>query len=260
MEEVAAFRGAGGGGLIDATVEELGRDPTALARVSAESGVHIVAATGHTAQEWWWDRSDPADCSRDDLSEKITTELAVGIGDTGVRAGVIKVGTSLDQITEAESRVMQAAARVHAAIGASITTHTTAGTVALRQATSLLDSGVDPARVCIGHLDRRLDREEHLAVARTGVYLGYDQIGKERHDPDLARAEFVARLVWEGFGDRIMLGSDLARRNDLEAWGGSPGLDHLLRSFAPILEQQGLTDEDITRILVENPRRFLAWA
>lgn len=260
VTELSAFREAGGRGLIDATVEELGRNPAALARVSAEAEVHVVAATGHTAQEWWWERSEPATLSRDALVEEMRTDLTEGIDDTDVRAGIIKIGTSLDRITEAETRVMEAATIVHRETGAAITTHTTAGTVALEQALFLLEARVDPARLCIGHIDRRMVWDEHMAVARTGVYLGYDQICKERHDPDLTRAEFVARLVEEGFGDRILLGSDLARRGDLIAWQGAPGLPYLLTSFVPMLEEQGLADEDVSRVLVENPRRFLAWA
>lgn len=260
IRELESFRAAGGGGLIDATVEELGRDPAALAGISAQTGVHVVAATGHTAQQWWWERSDPSTRSREELIAEMSADLTVGIGDTGVQAGVIKIGTSLDHITEAETRVMEAAATVHWETGAAITTHTTAGTVPREQASFLLESRVDPSRLCIGHLDRRMVWEDHLAIARTGVYLGYDQICKERHDPDVTRAEFVARLVAEGFGDRILLGSDLARRNDLFAWQGSPGLAYLLTGFVPLLHQQGLTDEDVARILVDNPRHFLAWA
>lgn len=260
IAELESFREAGGGALIDATVDELGRDAAALARISARTGIRIVAATGHTAEEWWWDQFDPRQRTRNELIEEMTTDLTVGISDTGVRAGIIKVGTSLDTITEGESRVLEAAAVVHAATGASITTHTTAGTVALTQAERLIELGVDPSRLCIGHLDRRLAWQEHLAVARTGVYLGYDQIGKERHDPDAERAEFVSRLVAEGHGDRILLGSDLARCSDLSAWGGSIGLTHLLRSFAPRLERNGLSEAELSAILVHNPRRFLAWA
>lgn len=260
IAELESFQETGGGALIDATVEELGRAPAALARISARTGIRIVAATGHTAEEWWWDRADPRRHTRDELIEEMTRDLTIGISDTGVRAGIIKVGTSLDTITEAESRVMEAAAVVHAATGASITTHTSTGTMALTQAMRLIELGVDPSRVCIGHLDRRLEWQEHLAVARTGVYLGYDQIGKERHDPDAERAEFVSRLVAEGHGDRILLGSDLARRGDLCAWGGSFGLTHLLRSFVPRLEKRGLSTAELNAILVENPGRFLAWA
>lgn len=260
VEELSRFRHAGGGGLIDATVAELGRDPASLAGVSAKTGVHVVVATGHTSEEWWWPPIDPRRQTPDELAEEMTSDLMVGMDDTPVRAGIIKIGTSLDMITQGESLVMEAASVTHAATGACITTHTTAGTVALQQATALIELGVAPSRLCIGHLDRRLVWEEHLSVARTGVYMGYDQICKERHAPDVARAEFVARLVEKGYGDRILLASDLARRSDLPAWGGSPGLTYLLESFAPVLQAHGLTEETVARMLVDNPHRFLAWA
>jgi predicted metal-dependent phosphotriesterase family hydrolase len=260
VQELRSYRRAGGSGLVDATVEELGRDAAAVARISRHADVHVVAATGHTSEDWWWEECDPSTRSRDEMSEEMTTDLTDGIGNSDAPAGVIKVGTSLDRITDAEARVMEAAVVAQRRTGAPITTHTTAGTVALDQATSLLRSGADPARVCVGHLDRRLIWDEHLAVARTGAYLGYDQISKERHTPDSKRADFVARLVTEGFGERILLACDLTRRSDLAAWGGSPGLGYLLDRFVPLLEARGLTRENVHAILVENPRRFLAWA
>ncbi|MFP3915461.1 MAG: phosphotriesterase [Actinomycetota bacterium] len=257
--ELGSFQEAGGSGLIDATVAEHGRDAAALERVSVRSGIHVVAATGHTAQEWWREEADPSQLTRDDLIAGISANLTVGIGDTGVRAGVVKVGSSRDTITPAEKEVMRAAATVHRELGAPITTHTTAGTHALEQTEFLLDGRVDPSRLCIGHVDCRMVWGDHRAIAGTGVYVGYDQIGREGEEADRLRAEYIARLVGEGFADRILLGSDLAGRSDLSAWQGSPGLAYLLDSFVPLLERHGLGSTEISRMLVENPRRFLAW-
>lgn len=101
--------------------------------------------------------------------------------------------------------------------------------------------------------------EEHLDIAGTGVYLGYDQVSKEKFAADADRAQFLSRLVDAGFGDRMILGSDLARRSDLTAWGGSPGFTHLAITFVALLGQHGL-DPEVERFLIENPLRFLAWA
>lgn len=216
IEELTAFRRAGGTGLIDATVAELGRDPGALHRIAEATGVAVVAATGHTAEEWWREGADPRQTTEEQLEELIMADLTVGFGGTGIRAGVMKVGTSLDRITDAEAKVIRAAARVQRATGAPITTHTTAGTHAAEQLAALESAGADPTRVCVGHLDRRLDWDVHTHLARRGAFLGYDQVSKEKYLPDRERARFVARLVAEGLGDHILLGSDLARRSDLQ--------------------------------------------
>lgn len=260
IAELAAYRREGGSGLIDATVRELGRDVAALQRVSEATGVHIVAATGHTAEEWWWGDIDPGAQTAEEIADEMIAEITIGIDETPVRAGVVKLGTSLDDITPHEALVIRAAAAAQQATGAPITTHTTAGTQGFDQVAALHAAGADLEKVCVGHLDRRLDWEEHLKIASSGVYLGYDQISKERYQPDSLRAEYVSRLFGEGHGDRILLGSDLARRSDLTAWGGSPGLTHLLASFVGRLGDSGLSSGDIHRLLVDNPRRFLAFA
>lgn len=259
LEEVNRFRSVGGSALVDATVAELGRDPAGLRHISEGSGVHIVAPCGHTAEEWWEGALDLDRRSETELFEEMVTELTEGIGGTGVRAGIIKVGTSWDEVTDAEARIIRAAARAQQATGAPITTHTTAGTMGREQVRLLDQAGADLAKVCIGHLDRRLVLEEHLEVAGTGVYLGYDQISKERYAPDENRIELLARLVEGGFGDRVILAGDMARRSDLPAWGGGPGLVHIATSFATLLRRHRLGSE-VDRLLVDNPRRFLAWS
>ena len=51
-----------------------------------------------------------------------------------------------------------------------------------------------------------------------------DQISKEKYAANATRAEFVDDLVEAGFGARVMLASDLARRSDLPAWEDRPVL------------------------------------
>lgn len=256
LDELSRFRLAGGSALVDATVAELGRDPVGLHDLSEQSGIHLVAACGHSSQEWWDGALDIQ--SEQELVEELVSELTIGIGVTGVRAGIIKIGTSLAEVTDTEARIIRAAAAAQQATGAPITTHTTAGTMGLEQVRLLDHAGADLSKVCIGHLDRRLVLEEHMEIARTGVYLGYDQVSKERYATDAGRAELLARLVDAGFGPRVILSSDLARRSDLEAWGGSPGLTHLTTSFVRLLHDRGL-GEAVDGFLVDNPRRLLAW-
>lgn len=259
VAELRAFRSVGGSALVDATVSELGRAPAVLQRISMQSGVGVISATGHTSEDWWDESTQVGADNFDRLTERIIADLVDGMDGTEVRAGIVKVGTSLNRITNSEARVISAAAAAQKETGAPITTHTTAGTAALDQIRALREAGADLTRVCIGHLDRALDWDTHLEIAQFGVFLGYDQISKQRYEADTVRARFIARLVNAGFGGQVLVSSDLARRSDLSAWGGEPGLDHLLKSFVPLLEAEGVAENDIRRILVDNPRRFLSW-
>ena len=257
--ELADFGAAGGAGLVEATAPEFGRDPVGLRALSQQTGLHIIATTGHVAEAYWRGVLDLDHVSDDEMTENFVRELVEGVGATGVRAGIIKAGSSLNQITPTERRVLRPAAAAQRATGASITTHTTAGTQAMDQVAVLEAAGANLARVCIGHVDRRLVWDEHLELVRTGVYLGYDQISKDKYEPDHRRAEFIARLCEAGFGDRICLSGDLARRSYLRAWGGGPGYAYILEGFMALLATVGLDAHERRRLLVENPARLLTW-
>lgn len=257
--ELADFREAGGRGLLDATTPEFGRDPEGLRRLSESTGVHVVAVTGHQHEDFWRDVVDLEGTDQAGLEQRFVRDLTEGMDGTATRAGAIKVGTSLDRITSAEAKVIRAAGSAHRIIGAPVVTHTTAGTMALSQLEALERAGVDPARICVGHLDRRLIWEEHLELARRGAFLGYDQISKDKYASDEERARFVIRLIEAGFGEQICLGGDMARRSYHPSFGGGPGLTHILTSFSALLEHEGLSKEGWRSLLIDNPARLLAW-
>ena len=259
LEELRRFAAAGGGALVEVTTAEFGRDAAALARLAVASDVAIVATTGHVSDEYRQGVLDLDETSEAELTAEFVHELVDGIGATGVRAGVIKVGTSLDGATRTERTVIRAAAKAQRETGAPITTHTTAGTAALEQLQLLEAGGASLEHVCIGHLDRRLVFDEHLGLARAGVFLGYDCISKEQYAPDDLRVAFVVRLVEAGFEDRILLSGDLARRSYLTSWGGAPGYTYILERFLPLLHERGLSDAQTRALVVDNPARFLTW-
>mgnify|MGYP003286877033 FL=1 len=129
----------------------------------------------------------------------------------------------------------------------------------MEQVRALERAGADLSHVCVGHLDRRLVWEDHLALARTGVFLGYDCIGKEQYQPDADRVRFILRLVEAGHSRQVLLAGDMARRRYLGAWGGGPGYGFILGQFLGRLRAAGLADADADALVVANPASFLAW-
>jgi 5-phospho-D-xylono-1,4-lactonase len=251
-DELERFRGAGGEAIVDATTVEFGRNLSALRRLAERTGVTIVASAGHVSEEYWRGVLDLDEPSEADLVAEYVADLSDG-------AGIVKAGTSSGGPTATEEKLLRAAARAQRETGAPITTHTTAGTGAIEQTDVLAAAGADLAHIYIGHLDRLLDWDLHLELARRGVFLGYDCISKEQYAPDEVRVRFIVRLAEEGHADQICLSGDLARRSYLEAWGGSPGYRYILEGFVGRLRSAGLRDETLQALLVENPARFLAW-
>jgi len=257
--ELATFVRAGGRALVEASTAELGRDPAGLRRLARRTGVRLVAATGHVCEQYWRGALDLDAVPERALAAGFVRDLTVGMDGTQVRAGVIKAGSSLDRVTATEAKVIAAAAAAQRETGAPITTHTSAGTAAMEQVWALEAAGADLSHVCVGHLDRRLVWADHLALARAGVFLGYDCVGKEQYQPDAERVGFILRLVEAGHGGQLLLAGDMARRSYLGAWGGRPGYGFILGEFLPRLRAAGLDEAATRALVVANPARFLPW-
>lgn len=259
VAELELYQQAGGSALIEVTTPEFGRDPLALRRIAERSGIHIVSTTGHVSADYWHDVIDVDEYDEEELVAEMLVDLTTGTAGTEIRAGIIKAGSSLGTVLPGEERVLRAAGRVQQETGAPVTTHTSAGTMAPTQARLLVEGGADPRKVCLGHLDRRLDFDTHRALAEEGFILGYDCVSKDWYEPDARRVEHIARLFEVGLGEHICLSGDLARRSQLVAWGGGPGYTYIPWRLVPWLRRVGLGEADVRTLLVDNPTRLLTW-
>jgi len=257
VDEVRAFHQAGGRSIVEVTNAPMGRDIRALRRVAEESGVHIVAATGFHTENYF--PRYVFELSTNRLADLLVDELTRGIDGTDIRAGIIaEIGTRRDHITPAEERAFRAAARANRRTGAAIYTHTYIEQLIPDQLEILADEGVDPSRVIIGHLGDQRNLDRLRSVAAAGVYMGIDHIGATVHQTDRQRARTVARLVRDGFLSQVLLSQDICMKSRLH-WYGGTGYDHLLAHFVPLLLSEGLTESEVHTMLVENPRRALAF-
>jgi len=257
VEELAALRNAGGNALVEVTTPDLGRDPQALCRVSEKTKLHIVMGTGWYRQPFYPPEIDRLPTNR--LADMMIRDLTVGVEGTGIRAGIIgEIGINLDYATAQEERVLRAAARAQKATGAPITTHASMYPVGLAQLEILKDEGADLSRVIIGHCDTYLDQSYHLAILEAGAYVQFDTVGREHMNPDSRRASALVELARLGWKDKLLLSSDRCHRSDLRAFGGV-GYDYVFTTFFDMLRTEGIDDETLDTITIENPRRALAW-
>lgn len=257
LKELEIFRLAGGQAIVEMSPSDYNRRPEQLRDLSVTTGVHILMTTGLHKDAY----SHPltAEATIDELASSFTKDVVRGVGETGVRAGVVKAATSLNAITAGEQKVLRAAALTHLATGVPISTHTQNGTMGLEQLAILKSLGVNLSRVAIGHVDRKLEYDYHKTMLDTGAYLIYDQISKEKYVPDRDRVALLVRLVAEGYGDQIMLAGDFGRASYWTANGGGPGLTYILWRFVPWLISEGMTREAIHAMLVGNPAKFFCF-
>ena len=114
--EIGLFKAAGGGTIVDATTIGIGRDPVALVNVAEATGVNIVMGAGYYVD--MVHPSDMDDRSEEQLASQIVEELTVGVGATGVRAGIIgELGCSWP-LTRNERKVLRAGAWAQKETGA----------------------------------------------------------------------------------------------------------------------------------------------
>ena len=142
------------------------------------------------------------------LYDTFMRDITVGIHDTGIRAGVIKVATSESHIFPYEEIALKAAAKAQKETGVPIITHTQEGTMGPEQASLLLGEGADPRKVVIGHMCGNSDISYQLAVLKQGVSVNFDRWGLDIIYPDDLRKATLIELVNRGFADRIVLSQD----------------------------------------------------
>jgi phosphotriesterase-related protein len=68
----------------------------------------------------------------------------------------------------------------------------------------------------------------------------------------------IMAMVEAGHADHVLLSSDFAVANSLKKNGGA-GIGQAATVFGPMLLKAGLPAATLHRILVDNPRRFLAF-
>lgn len=258
--ELAAFREAGGQSVIQWTPHGMGRRAELLPELSKASGARVVAATGlHQAVHYSAETLDRL--RADGLAALFVRELTEGIGESGVRAGLIKVAGGFHGLDAHARWTMTAAAEAHHATGAPITVHLELGTGALDVLDLLCgECGVPPHRVVLGHLNRSPDLTAHLQAAESGAYLALDGPSRAHHATDWRMPDAVRALADAGFGDRLLLGGDTTTSGARSVHGG-PGMPYLLRRVRPRLAT-AVGDELVEQILTVNPGRAFGvdWA
>lgn len=263
VHELSEAKAGGVDAIIDLTTPDLGRDVAFVRDVAAEAGLHVVVATGiwRDVPRSFWAR-DP-----ERIADIFCREIEVGIGDTGIKAGVIKVANDAEGVRPEAEGVLRGAARACKRTGCPISTHQWApAEVGRRQVDIFREEGAPMDRICIGHSADTTDADYLESLLRDGVYLSMDRYPGAEGRPDWRqRNTTVQTLIDRGWAHRLMLGHDHAPGwVSVHARGPAPtgGTRYLFVSETaiPALLADGVDQATIDLMMREVPRRFLAGA
>lgn len=256
MQELLNFKEVGGCTLVEASTLDYGRDLNILKRMAQETGVHIIATTGFNKHIYY--PSWVAEKSMEEIADMLAKDVMEGGDGSDARAGFIKIGTYYNMIHPLERKTTIAAATAQKACKAPIWGHTEAGTMGMEVLDILENEGVDLTTVALGHLDRNPDEYYLLKLADRGIYIQFDGPGKVKYHPDSTRVALIRSLIGHGYGRQLLISGDMGRASYLEAYGGGPGFRFIKTKFIARLLDEGISQQDIDTIFIENPKRWLA--
>jgi phosphotriesterase-related protein len=262
VAKLTELAGRGVQTIVDPTVIGLGRDIRLMHRIAEQVDVTVVPATGVYTY-----RDVPFPFrfhSPDWMVDFFVRDITEGIGGTDIRAAFLKCAVDMHGLTDGVETVLRSVAKAHHRTGVPITVHTSVHNEAARLVKDVLtQEGVDPGRVVLGHVGDSEDLDLLTELAEAGYYLGMDRFGVDVLLPLDKRVATVAEMCARGYAERLVLAHDANCHSDWfppEFSDFTPNwrFTHIPDEVLPALRERGVSEEHITTMLVDNPRRYFA--
>lgn len=269
IREMQYFKKAGGGTIVDVTSPGLGRNIRAMERIAKATGVNIVASTALYVEETHPEAFRKM--SVRELADFFVSELKEGIEGTQIRAAYIgEIGMS-DDFTDREQEVLKAAGIAAAQTGHAVTVHQPIfRTWGDRILDILMSGGAKPDQVVLSHCDPTLyNMDYHEGLLERGCRLQFDQFKLEfpcTYGPyvkrwlprDIERIRHIKKLCDMGWEDKITVSMDMgAFKRNFRTYGG-PGYAYIPEMLYDYFLFEGVTKEQMDKILIHNPRTILS--
>lgn len=272
--EAQRYKLAGGNSVVDVTNVGLGRDARALARISRATGLNIIMGSGHYVGTM---QSITKELTEETIAGEIVHDVSVGVGNTGIRAGIIGELGLFWPLRNRDRILLRAAASAQKQTGAPVNIHPGFSPDSPFEAIEVLkNAGGDMSRVVMSHVDRTIaEHATRVKLAKIGCYLEFDLFSWEGYfaqrmvvsedNPikadlpnDAERINQIIALIKEGYLNQILISHDICEKHRLYRYGGS-GYAHILQNVVPLMREKGMSEDHIHTITVENPKRMLTF-
>ena len=261
VDELKMSRQDGVNCIVDAATARRGdRQVENLRQISIRSGMNLVLAGGYYRAPY---PPAVAQMTEDHIADQLFQDA------NAQRWGAFgEIGTSLETHPD-EQKMLRAVGKAHLRTGLPIFTHSpheSCPKCSLEQLDIYESQGVSPRNVCIGHLSAIKPDAEPLsqtakAIAKRGAFLGFDTLGHEMSQsriPEAQKVRMVLAVLEAGYEDHVLLSNDSSPLLQLKSnWGN--GYSSVVVQFIPKLRYAGVKEATLHKILVDNPRRLLAF-
>jgi phosphotriesterase-related protein len=263
------LKAAGVDTIIDLTVLGLGRHIQSLAKAAAMTELNIVVSTGAytfddvPAPFQFYGPGLLRHSDEEPLVEHFLRDITQGIGGTTIKAGELKCAIDMPGLKPGVERIMRAIAKANRITGVPVTVHTApqieSGLVVQQIMT---EEGVDLEDLVIGHCGDTTDVDYLMKLADRGSILGMDRFGVDFAITTQQRVATIAEMVRRGYAGQLTLSHDCCCWSDffpsVEDYARAmPNHNymHILKDVIPALLEAGVSQSDIDRMFVDNPRR-----
>ncbi|XP_075979126.1 phosphotriesterase-related protein [Anticarsia gemmatalis] len=268
LDDLIAYKKFGGGTIAENTTEGIKRNVNRYKYLSEQSGVHIVAGTGHyiaDTQELTWLKQ-----STEDIYNHMLKEVTEGcVEGPGIKAGFLGEIASVWPLRDFERKAIIAAGELQPQLKCGVSFHPHRIPDSPFEIIRLyLEAGGSKDKVVMSHLDRTLLQDDKLLeFAELGTYCQFDLFGCEVSyyqlsvptdmPSDAQRMDKIALLVNDGRDDKILMSHDIHTKHRLIRYGGH-GYSHIINNVLPKMKTiKGISQEVIDKITIENPARWL---
>ncbi len=254
LEEIVA---RGCNTFIECTPAYLGRDAGLLRRWADATGLHILTNTGYYGAVN--DKCLPPHAftdTVDELAARWVREWTDGIGGSGIRPGLIKIGVDKGALSEIDRKLIHAAARTHRATGLTIAAHTGEAVPAYQQLEVLEEEGVAPDAWIWIHAQNEQNPDRWYGAADRGAWISLDNISSGNTE------RYVRSLLGlreAGMLHRVLVSHDAGWYRVGEPGGGAfRPFTALFDTLVPALLEEGFSRDDLDVLLKQNPAEAFA--
>ena len=264
LTEVRRAQGHGVKTIVDPCCMDIGRDVRLAQRVVGETGIQLIMCTGIYGVHYRYLPHHFQTRDVDYLVDAFVHDIEEGIQGTEVKAAFLKCAVDEPGITDDVERVLRAASGASKRTGRPIMVHTHPATRRGLEAMDLFEEeGIDPSLVVVAHTGDTDDLDYIEELLERGPFIGMDRYGLDIILPTEQRNATVIALAERGHAERMMLSQDACGGFDwfpeeMRSMVPNWHFGYIFEEVLPALREGGVTDEQITTMMEENPARWLA--